>query len=298
MRVVHVDAGQEMRGGQWQALRLTEGMLAAGHDPVLLAPRNGPLYGKAASRGVPVRPLTLRELRSLAKSADLVHAHDARAHTAAAIASRAPVIVARRVAFPLRRGVLSRWKYARARHLIAVSQHVRARLLADGIEPAKVSVVYDGVPVPDAAMSSGDAIVAPATSDPRKGTALLREAAVRAGLDVRFSEVLEEDLKRALFFVYITQEEGLGSAVLLAMAAGVPVIASRTGGLPEIVEHCVTGLLVGNEPGAIADAMRLLGSDGILRATLAARARDMVRDRFSVAAMVHDTLEVYKRVLC
>jgi len=298
MRVVHIDAGREMRGGQWQALRLAEGMLEGRHEGILLAPPESPLAGEARKRRVPVQPLTVRAVRSLSRSADLVHAHDARAHTIAAIASRAPVIVARRVGFPLRRGVLSRWKYARARHFIAVSQHVRVRLLAGGIEPAKISVVYDGVPLPDEAVSSGDAIVAPATSDPRKGAALLREAAARAGLNVRFSEVLEEDLKRAQFFVYITHEEGLGSAVLLAMAAGVPVIASRTGGLPEIVEHGVTGLLVGNEPGAIADAMRLLSSDGILRAALATRARDMVRRRFSAAAMVRDTLEVYKSVLC
>ena len=46
-------------------------------------------------------------------------------------------------------------------------------------------------------------------------------------------------------FVYITESEGLGSAVLLAMAAGTPVIASRVGGLPEAIEDGVNGLLTG-----------------------------------------------------
>ena len=59
-------------------------------------------------------------------------------------------------------------------------------------------------------------------------------------------------------FLYITHSEGLGSAVLLAMAAGVPVIASNVGGLPEIVEHERTGLLTENTAQAIANAIRRL----------------------------------------
>ena len=50
MRVIHVDSGRQMRGGQWQALRLAEGMLEAGHDPVLLADSLGPLFAEAARR--------------------------------------------------------------------------------------------------------------------------------------------------------------------------------------------------------------------------------------------------------
>jgi glycosyltransferase involved in cell wall biosynthesis len=69
------------------------------------------------------------------------------------------------------------------------------------------------------------------------------------------------------------------------------------GGLPEIIEDGKTGLLAENTPEAIASAMRRLLGDGTLRATLATRARETVRKRFSVSAMVRDTLNVYERML-
>jgi len=95
-------------------------------------------------------------------------------------------------------------------------------------------------------------------------------------------------------FVYITESEGLGSAILLAMSAGVPVIASNVGGIPEIVEHERTGLLIENSPEAIASAVRRLHGDRALAQSLAAEARRTVEQRFSVDRMVADTLAVYE----
>ena len=43
MRILHLDSGREMRGGQWQVLRLLEGLRAAGHDVTLLARAGAPL---------------------------------------------------------------------------------------------------------------------------------------------------------------------------------------------------------------------------------------------------------------
>src|SRR5215469_14267197 len=106
MRVLHLDAGREMRGGQWQVLRLMEGLAAAGVDSTLLARRGAPLYQTARARGWRVEPWGFTRALRQAGSCDLVHAHDARSHSLA-LFGRAPLVVARRVAFPLR----SRWKY-------------------------------------------------------------------------------------------------------------------------------------------------------------------------------------------
>jgi len=46
-RILHLDSGREMRGGQWQALRLIEGLRRQGADCTLLAPRGAPLFLKA-----------------------------------------------------------------------------------------------------------------------------------------------------------------------------------------------------------------------------------------------------------
>jgi glycosyltransferase involved in cell wall biosynthesis len=97
---------------------------------------------------------------------------------------------------------------------------------------------------------------------------LALQAVKLAGFDARASRDLERDLAHAGLFVYITQSEGLGSAVLLAMAAGVPVITSNVGGLPEIVEHESTGLLTANTPDAIAGSVRRLMQDRALAQSL------------------------------
>lgn len=285
-----------MRGGQWQALLLLEGLARAGEDVLLLAPRRAPLLAAARARGLLTAPLSLSALARHSRSADLVHAHDARSHALAALLKRAPLVAARRVAFPVRRDPLSRWKYARADHFIAVSQCARATLLAAGVPADKISVVYDGVPVPEAP-AGGDWIVAPASSDRRKCPELLRQAAELARAPVRFSENLDEDLPRAAIFVYLSEAEGLGSAVLLAMAHGIAVVASRTGGLLEIVEHERTGLLAENSPAAVAAAIARLRDDPELRSRLGQQARNQVLERFTVEHMVRATLAVYEKVL-
>ena len=85
--------------------------------------------------------------RRAARRADLVHVHDARAHTMAALAGVAPLVVSRRVAFPVKSGFLSGRKYARATLYLAVSNYVAARLLDAGVPGDKIRVVYDGVPI-------------------------------------------------------------------------------------------------------------------------------------------------------
>src|SRR6266404_1307851 len=116
-----------MRGGQWQALYLIERLTGA----VLLARDGSPLLREAARRKLDVRALSLASLTAAAKETDLVHAHDARAHTLAALAlgapllaARAPLVVSRRVAFPIQRGFFSRQKYACAKMYLAVSRFV------------------------------------------------------------------------------------------------------------------------------------------------------------------------------
>ncbi len=68
-------------------------------------------------------------------------------------------------------------------------------------------------------------------------------------------------------FVYITRSEGLGSAILLAMSAGVPVVASNIGGIPEIVVDGESGLLVENDAAQIAAAILRLKQDREFRYT-------------------------------
>jgi hypothetical protein len=295
MRLLHLDSGMAMRGGQWQAVRLAEGLARAGHEVKLLAPEHSPCFEMARKAGIDTRPLNAVAVRRASRQADLVHAHDARSHTLAAAMAVAPLIVSRRVGFPVR-GVLSRWKYRRARHFIAVSKYVKSVLMAGGVGEEKITVVYDGVPLLASAIPV-DRIVVPASQDPLKGTALALEGASIAGLSPCVSNDLERDLPGASLLVYITWSEGLGSGILLAMSAGVPVVASRIGGIPEIVEDGESGLLVGNTREEIAAAILRLREDREFAGQLVERASRSVKEKFSVAAMVEGTIGVYERAL-
>jgi len=281
-----------MRGGQWQVLRLMEGLSRESIDCTLLSPRGSPLSDKARGLGLDVRPLGLWTVDRLSRQSDLVHAHDARVHTLAAALARTPVVVSRRVAFPIR----SRWKYRHASRYAAVSQFVKGILMDGGVPEQKISVVYDGVPLGEPT-AGGEIVVAPASGDPRKGTALALEATRRAGVDLLLSRDLESDLAGAGLFLYLTRSEGLGSAILMAMAAGLPVIASNVGGIPEIVRHRENGWLAENEPEPIAAAIRELLSDRPLALRLAACGRQTVAEKFSVDQMIHNTVQLYRQVL-
>ena len=290
MRVLHLDCGKEMRGGQWQVLALLQG-LGAGHT--LLTAADGPLMQAALARNIDTQPLNMFSIGTLSKRTDLTHAHDARSHTWAATLSACPLVVSRRVAFPVGQSFMSKWKYRRAERYLAVSEHVKRTLVEAEVPERKISVVYDGVDLPHK-ISCGERIVALRTDDPMKGSDLLDEAAKIGGFEVHYSTDLTQDLPRASVFVYLTRSEGLGSAALLAMAHGVPVVASRVGGLPEVVDHGRTGILTDNEPGSIAEAVRQACAD---RVELGTRGRLAVEHRFSTRQMVERTCEAYAQVL-
>ena len=293
MKILHIDTGREMRGGQWQALYLLRDLAAAGHDCILLA--RPPLLDHARAERLDARPLRFRDVVRLSPSVDLIHAHDAHAHILAALVP-CPFVVSRRVAFPVRASFASRWKYSRAVRYVAVSIYVRNILIAGGIPGEKIDIVYDGVPLPPAQTALRSKIVALDSGDPGKGRALIQEAAQRAGVEVFFSKNLADALQEAALFVYITESEGLGSGALLAMAAGVPVLASAVGGLPEIVEDGVTGILTKNSPEQIADNMLRALGDPALLATLGDNARKRVQEGFTTKHMMESTLQVYRKV--
>ena len=92
--------------------------------------------------------------------------------------------------------------------------------------------------------------------------------------------------------------EGLGVAVLEAMDAGIPVVASRVGGLPEVVIDRTTGILVPEgDVKALAAAMQAVLSDPAQARALGEAGRRRVEDEFRAAAMVRRIESIYEGAL-
>jgi len=98
-------------------------------------------------------------------------------------------------------------------------------------------------------------------------------------------------------FAHPSRWEGFGLVFLEAMAAGVPIIATRTSAIPEIVEDGETGLLVPVDDGdALSDALSLLLTDTPLRKRMGLAGRRRLEEHFSVQKMVEETAKIYQQI--
>jgi glycosyltransferase involved in cell wall biosynthesis len=98
-------------------------------------------------------------------------------------------------------------------------------------------------------------------------------------------------------FVMSSVTEGLGTSLLDAMACARPVVATRVGGIPEVVVDGETGFLVPpRDPEALAAAIVRLVRDRGLREKMGAAGLARVQSAFSAEHMVKNTLRVYQRV--
>ena len=148
--------------------------------------------------------------------------------------------------------------------------------------------------------------------EPRLGVVIAGDGALRATLETQAvalgitAHVCFTGFRRDVLalmqsfeiFVFSSYFEGLGTAILDAMALGKPVVATRAGGIPEAVRDGITGLLVPpRDPQALADAVRYLLHHPEHVKAFGEAGRQRVEQYFTVEQMVCRTLEVYKRVL-
>ena len=99
-------------------------------------------------------------------------------------------------------------------------------------------------------------------------------------------------------FVLPTHQEALGTAFIEAGAMGLPAVATRVDGVPEVIQEGTTGFLVPAQQGhaLIEPICRLLG-DAILRQSMGANAREFVHRKFSREVMAEGMERLYKRLL-
>jgi glycosyltransferase involved in cell wall biosynthesis len=216
--------------------------------------------------------------------------------------------------------------------IVAVSESTRLTLLRQGYPASRLSTVWNGIemhdPVQPVSLADGPTILEVARLAEVKGQRLLiatlpalDAVAVLVGRDLEHNGSYEAELRadadrldvsdRVVFagyredvpallagcdvFCLPSSAEGLPLVVLEAMAAGKPVVATAVGGVPELVIHGETGLLV---PAGDLDALRRALADLLADPERARRlgkaGRERVRESFTAAAASDRILKIYE----
>jgi glycosyltransferase involved in cell wall biosynthesis len=260
--VVHVSTPRSWRGGEQQVVYLAERLRAAGVAQLVVCPPGSAMERACGERGLPhaalrrrasVDPLFARALARTAGAAGaaLVHAHDPHGHAAAVLSAslfglRAPLVVHRRVAFPIGRGPVTRWKYDHpaVRRIVCVSRAIADGLRAAVRDPSRLRVVHSATDAarfagvrPDGrlrrehGLPAGVPLVGYVAALTReKGHEAFVEAAARvlaAGIDARFVAVGDGPLRGEI--AALVRARGLeGRVVLTGFRGDIPAI------LPEL----------------------------------------------------------------
>jgi len=159
-----VDLETQWRGGQNQALLTLKGLRERGHAAELVTSCGSALGQRSAVCGVPVHYVSAglaywpaaRRIRELLRSGryELVQANEAHAVTAAWLAlrqqrprDRRPLVIARRVGYPIGKNPLARMRYESAAKIVANSRWVAECAVGSGVPREKVVVVHEGTEI-------------------------------------------------------------------------------------------------------------------------------------------------------
>ena len=127
-----------------------------------------------------------------------------------------------------------------------------------------------------------------------------RERIVREQLPVKvlgWQSDIEKVLIAADIVVLTSDNEGTPLSLIQAGMAGLPVVTTRVGSVPEVVLDGITGIVAGLDVHEIADALEKLANNSDLRDHIGAAAKEFTLANFGVKRLVHDHEELYKKLL-
>ncbi|MFA5162885.1 MAG: glycosyltransferase family 4 protein [Elusimicrobiales bacterium] len=343
MNLLFVSESRGWSGGANQMLLTAKELSARGHK-VFFALPEGEIRSRAEAAGFDCRPINIRQDYDLPSAfavkkiagqtqADIVHAHHPQAH-AVCLAARyfgmaAPLIVTRRVIFPLRANPFSALKYrsSRVSRYIAVCNAAKAELVKGGVAAERVEVIPSAVDISkyaaarqkraalemkppfrvglighyawfkghDYLLRAAQEIVArfPGTKfvfagrDTEKLKPIAEEYCVEKNVEILGERRDVPDILAGLHvFAMPSLQEGIATALIEAQSAGVPSVATRIGGIPDVMLADQTGLMVPEKDShSLAQAIMRYFSEPELAAQMAQRGYERVQANFDLPAV-------------
>lgn len=362
MKVLHLSSEATWRGGEQQIAYLLKELAALGIEVKVVCKVNSPFEAFCQEEGIAFRAESFRyqyhiqtalaiKKESSDFNADLIHMHSSKSHGAAVLAAslgnKTPLILSRRVDFPVKKSFTSQFKYNHAaiKKIICVSKAIE-EITARGIKhPEKLVTVHSGIDlqkfdaskphksflystynIPENRKLIGNTSALAPHKDyftfidsaafllqQRKDLhfLIIGKGALRSELEnyavekgiashvtfTGFINNIPEVLPCLDLFLMTSETEGLGTSVLDAFSAKVPVVATAGGGIPEMVIHEKTGMLASvKAPKQLAIYVQEVLNSESLKNTIIENAIEKVK-AFSKEQTALKTLEIYKEVL-
>ena len=357
--ILHISTAPTWRGGEQQLAYLLTELKNEAINNIVICPVNSPMMEFCQENNIEffsyVRKGALsfkaaKIIKDLSRRVDVMHAHDAHAHSLAYLSLRlygvaTPLVIHRRVIFSIKDKFFTRKKYAMPNliKVITISKEVQKICHAYGIAKEKLALIHSAIDtdkfshesqhklrteydIPESDLLIG--YVAALTSekdqttfiktaqqlladnlqatffligsgdDQEKLESLITELGLQAKIIITgFRNDIPDILPELDLFLFTSTKEGLGTSVLDAFASGVPVVATDSGGIRDIIHHNKTGLMtaVGDVSALVQQVKRVVG-DVELRKYLIENSRDLLQ-QFNSNTMATKTLALYKEIL-
>lgn len=358
MKILHLSSERTWRGGEQQIAYLIEESLKKGIE-IIVACRIGSefeaycLQQQLKHISLPFKGQfslsTVFGIKKICKKEkiDFVHCHSSHSHAlavwAAVIGNKTPIILSRRVDFPIKKNRISQFKYnhSNIKSIICVSHAIEEIIKPDIKNTSIVTTVHSGIDVhkfdaytntqklhqeyqlPTKTKIIGNiSALAPhkdyytfidtaekviattentyffAIGDGPEGENLKTYADTKdlknRFIFTGFRTDIQEIIKELDVFLMTSTTEGLGTTQLDAMSCGLPIVATKAGGIPEIVHHKKTGLLANiKDSDGLADNILTLLADQTLYNQITVEQLSFVQ-QFSKEQTAAKTINIYQ----
>lgn len=358
LKILHVNTEKTWRGGERQACNLVKKLPRDEFVSIIAAPKHTPFFEHLTALGFTVCPFDMmgewdvlsawRLGRIVSHNAvSIIHAHSSHALGIAALTKyfvNVKLLASRRVDFHINKNIFSRWKYAQADTIAAISDGIKKVLLSDGIAADRISVVKSGIEL-DKRPDKNKESIKNKLRIPHENKVVGIIAALAPHKDhhtfVESAAIVKRKFKHTTFLIIGDGElksrisrhihscglnnnvimtgfvsdvlniiqildvcvvssylEGMGTSTLDAMNLGVPVVATRVGGIPEIVADGCSGYLVPpRNPGALAEKIIAVLKDSKLAGRMGTQGKRKAQD-YDIENTVMQTAEIYRRLTC